>query len=258
MSDAQLSQAHVLTSAVRAFREKASGESILSQLKKVAPGFQGHLLDFNLDPKFLKMYMKENPDPPDAIFIPTVKESITTYPRDAEDTKAMDSTLTEASNRLLTASAYLFEAIGLIKEDMDPRLSETMFRALSLTASSVSMLEVERLLRPGDRPRMKDQSDRGIMPTVIQEIRRNAPKVDTDLKTDGEGRQYLRCEDGAISYKTRRYTPSFTPFVGRTRGRSPSRRPMSSTFRRGGRGFSPRFSDFEEFSGSTSRSRSPG
>jgi hypothetical protein len=263
MNDTQLSQAHELTSAVKAFREKGSGETMFSQLKKVAPGFQGQLLDFNLDDKFLRIYLKENPDPPDEIYLPKVKESDTIYPRDADEAKALDSTLTEASNRLLSASAYLLEALASVKEDAEPRLSEMLFRALCLTASSTSMIEVERLLRPGDRPRVKDQTARGNMPSVIQEIRRSAPKADTEPRND-EPRTYIRYDEGGVSFKTkRRQAPSFTHFTstfsGRPRGRSPLRRPMASTYRRGGgRGLSPRFpAGFDDFSTSASRSRSP-
>jgi hypothetical protein len=190
MNDVQLSQAHELTAAVKAFREKSAGETMISQLKRVAPGFDGHLLDFRLDDKFLRTYLKENPEPPDEIFIPKVKEADVTYPKDADEAKALDATLTETSNRLLCASSYLLEALNLVKEDTDPRLAESIFRGLCLTASSAAMMEVERLLRPGDRLRVKDQAARGDMPSLIQAIRRNVPKPDDLRPRDGDASSF--------------------------------------------------------------------
>jgi hypothetical protein len=185
LDDQQLSKAHELTSAIRAFRDRIPEQAPILQIRRVAPGFQGQLLDFSLEPKFLRLFMKECPEPPEGFSIPTVKESDTIYLKDTAEAKALDSTLTEASNRLLTASAYLLEVLHSIKDESDPRLSECIFRSLCLTASTTSMLEVERLLRPGDRPRVLDQSATFGMPRIIQDVRRSRPTVAEDRRTEG-------------------------------------------------------------------------
>jgi hypothetical protein len=263
MDDAQLSRAKELTSAIQAFREKESTQTTVTELNRVAPGFNGHLLDFNLDSKYSRLFMKETPEPSDAISIPRVKENETVFAKDLKEAKALDATICEASNRLLCASSYTLDALQSLKDVSDPRVPEYLFRSLCLTSSATSMLEVERHLRPGDRPRVKEQVARSDMPTVIQDVRRATPAKDNVHMEEADS---IEATDGGVSFKTKRrapvdrrrdYPPTYTyPY----RGRSPARRSYSGSyvFRRG----SPRggysLSRGRDDSGSgTSRSRSP-
>jgi hypothetical protein len=175
LSDSDLSQAVELGTAIKQFRERTTSQSMLSHLKRVAPTFQGQILDFNLDPKYTKLFTKECPEPMEDITIPRVKEADTVYARDVHEAKALDATMTEASNRLLCASTYMLDVLHNLKEESDPQLTEGLFRSFCLTSSATSMLEVERLLRPGDRPMVRDKIARIDIPTVIQEVRRSAP-----------------------------------------------------------------------------------
>jgi hypothetical protein len=265
MDDKVLSQTVELGTAIRQFRERSTGQALISQLRRVAPTFQGQILDFNLDQKYVKLFLKEKPDSPDEITVPKVKEADIVYTKDKEEAKELDSTLTEASNRLLAVSLYLMEVLQALDDKSDEKLTESLFRALCLTASTTSMLEVERWLRPGDRSRVKDHSSRGDMPLVIQTVRRQSP-------TATDSRMRLRpVHDGGLGddiMPIRKLAPSdndrgYTPIYGQgNRGRSASRRahPSVFTYRHGqSRGhFSSSYRGRDSKSSSaTSRSRSP-
>jgi hypothetical protein len=263
MDDTQLSNARELTSAIQAYRERVSGQTTMNELKRVAPTFDGHLLDFNLASKFSKIFMKETPEPSDEILIPRVKESETVYPKDLREAKALDTTICEASNRLLCASSYTLDVLQSLKDSRDPKIPEFLFRSLCLTASATSMLEVERHLRPGDRPKVKEQVFRGDMPVVIQEVRRATSAKDDDRPDQADN---ILADDGGVSYKTKRglfpdrrrdYSPTYTYS---RRGRSPARRAFTSSciFRRSyaRSGYSQNRGRDDSTSG-TSRSRSP-
>jgi hypothetical protein len=240
LDDQQLSKAHELTSAMKAFRDGTPEQTPILQLQRVAPGFQGQILDFTLDSKFLKIFTKESPDAPDGFTIPSVKESDTIYPRDAMEAKALDGTLTEASNRLLSACSYLLEVLYSIKDDTDQRLTECVFRALCLTASTTSMLEVERLLRPGDRPSVRDQTARYDMPRVIQEVRRSRPLTTEQRSPEERPKEKSEPDDEFKLVKKKgpttwsREEPPLTPTYDRSKRRPvyhPGR--QSFTYRQG-------------------------
>jgi hypothetical protein len=235
MDDKILSQTVELGTAIRQFREHSTGQLLFSQLKRVSPTFQGHILDFSLDPRYLKIFLKEKPDAPEDISVPRVREADVVYSKDEGEAKELDSTLTEASNRLLAVSLYLMEVLQALDDKSDEKLTENLFRALCLTASTTSMIEVERLLRPGDRSKVKDHSARSDMPSVIQDVRRETPTVGLQVKrtlpfvnTAEEGfttrRKMIPSEDG------RSFTPIYRPG---NRGRSPARRPSMFTYRHG-------------------------
>jgi hypothetical protein len=257
MDDAQLSRAKELTSAIQAYRERTSTQTTLTELKRVAPGFDGHLLDFNLDSKFSRLFMKDVPEPSDEISIPRVKENETVYAKDLKEAKAMDSTMCEASNRLLCASSYTLDALQSLKDDSDPKIPEYLFRSLCLTSSATSMLEVERHLRPGDRPKVKEQVSRGDVPSVIQEVRRAT--VLTDGVRSGEA-ETIDADEGGVSFKTKRTVyPDRRDFTYSYRGRSPVRR-YSTPYvyrRRPARGNYSHSRGRDDSSSATSRSRSP-
>jgi hypothetical protein len=148
-------------------------------VKRIAPTFDGHLLDFYAEEKHVQKLLKEVPEPPFEFTIPSVKPMDSAFPKDAAEAKALDITLAEVSNQLLGASGYLLEVLSSMNEDSDKRLGEFIFRAFCLTANATTKLEIERLLRPGDRDKVGDHSRRSAMPSVIQDVRRSVPNPTT-------------------------------------------------------------------------------
>jgi hypothetical protein len=262
LSDSELSQTVALGSAIQQFRDISTQHSVFADLRRVAPSFRGQLLDFRLDDRHLKTFMKDGSEPPTDISIPTVKPMETVFPKDQKEAKALDTTLCEVSNRLLTASGYLLDVLQSLNENSDKRLAECIFRSLCLTASATSILEVERLLRPGDRDKVRDQVGCVDMPSVIQEVRRaslaaSAPPAAAPpaalpqptpilpappplplLTTAPTIAGFLGGHDRDGYGRSWRYTSpddeweeTFRPKRGR--GRSPRQRQMNYTFRRG-------------------------
>jgi hypothetical protein len=175
MDDSELAQAMELGSAIQQFRDRSSHQTLISDIKRVAPTFKGHLLDFYMEERHTKILLKETPEPPDDFTFPTVRPMETVFPKTLAEAKALDSTIAEVSNELLGASGYLLEVLQSMNDDSDKRLGELIFRAFCLTANATTKLEVERLLRPGDRDKVVDHSRRADMPSVIQEVRRTIP-----------------------------------------------------------------------------------
>jgi hypothetical protein len=175
LDDSELAQAMELGSAILQFRDRTSRQALIFDVKRVAPTFDGHLLDFYMQEKHVKKLLKEIPEAPMDFTIPTVKPMDSAFPKDAAEAKALDSTLAEVSNELLGASGYLLEVLQSMNDDSDKRLGEFIFRAFCLTANATTKLEVERLLRPGDRDKVVDHSRRADLPSVIQEVRRSIP-----------------------------------------------------------------------------------
>jgi hypothetical protein len=181
LPDHELSQALEIGQAIRQSRVKAAQQSMMDDLRRVAPTFKGQMLDFQLDDKFTRQFLRDAPDPPIDIIIPTVKQADIIYSRDSKEARAMDITLTDISNRLLGATSYLMDVLQSLSEESDKKLGEYIFRALCLTASGAASLEVERLLRPGDRDRVGAVST-GMMPSVIQDVRRTPVRTGLLIK----------------------------------------------------------------------------
>jgi hypothetical protein len=234
LPDHELSQALEIGQAIRQSRFKAAQQSMMEDLRKVAPTFKGQILDFQMDDKFTRQFLRDAPDPPLDILIPTVKPADIIFPRDGKEVKAMDVTLTDISNRLLGASSYLINVLQSLSEESDKKLGEFIFRALCLTASGVASLEVERLLRPGDRDRVGVVST-GAMPSVIQDVRRTPIRTGLLVKRAFPERDEPEFEDDWRSSYFQR------------RGRGVRRRsPSGYTLRRGS---SSPMRGFQTFSG---------
>lgn len=262
LSDSELAQTVALGSALQQFRDRATRHPILDDMKRVAPGFQGQILDFHLEDKHVKTFQRDVPDPPVDIIMPTVKPLDIVYARDMKEAKALDSTLCEVSNRLLAATGYLMDVLQNLSDVSDKKLAEFIFRSMCLTASATSMVEVERLLRPGDRDRIRFQVGSTEMPSVIQEVRRTTltttmapaaaplPLMGTPaspvfalppplpfLQAPIPSGLVARSDVDALSRQWRRPPPdddweeTYRPKRGR--GRSPRQHQMSYTFRRG-------------------------
>jgi hypothetical protein len=232
LSDSELSKAVELGTAIKQFRERQTIHVLLAHIKRVAPTFQGQIVDFNLDPKFAKLWMKEAPESMDDITIPRVTQMDTSYPKDAQDVKALDTTMTEASNRLLCASTYLLDILQGMKDDADQQVVEGIFRSFCLISSATSMLEVERLLRPGDRPRVRDRLARIDIPSVIQDIRRSVPTVlDSTSRASGLDDMVPVKKKHSMEPLPERYTETFRQQTGRRYNRYA--RPGFATYGRG-------------------------
>jgi hypothetical protein len=179
--------------------------------------------------------MKECPDPMEDITIPRVKPMDTVYPKDVQEAKALDASMTEASNRLLCATTYLFDVLQNLKDESDPQLTEGIFRSLCLVSSATSMLEVERLLRPGDRPMVKDKAARIDIPSVIQEVRRSAPTV----TSPDQGGGVLRTRDDLEDFLPvkKKHSTEPPPELFTDTFRHQTRRSYSGTARQGYSGY---------------------
>jgi hypothetical protein len=240
LPDNELTQALQIGQAIKDSRAKTSTQSMMDDMKKVAPDFKGQILDFQLDDKFTRQFLRDAPDPPTDISIPTVKEADTIYPRDVKEAKAMDQTLTDISNRLLGATSYLLDVLQSLTEESDKRLGEYIFRAMALTASGAAALEVERLLRPGDRDRVGAHASSATMPSVIQDVRKTPVRAALFSKRAAPERD----DPG--------FEPDFEPVYMQKRGHGIRRRsPSNYAFRRGSP--SP-MRGFQAFSGGWARS----
>jgi hypothetical protein len=123
LSDSELSQTVALGSALQQFRDRAIRHSILEDLKRVAPGFQGQILDFHLEDKHVEAFQRDVPDPPMDIITPTAKPLEAVYVKDMKEAKALDGTLCEVTNRLLSATGYLMEVLQCMSDASDKRLA---------------------------------------------------------------------------------------------------------------------------------------
>jgi hypothetical protein len=140
----------------------------LEALQRVAPTFKGNFTDFNLKDSVYKEFVEGGPEMPDEFAKPIIVPVKQIFPRDAEDLRQMDESLTEIAQSLLVSAQYLIDALESTTDTMDESLTEGLFRCLCLTGNAITKLQVERMMHPKMRNRISELTESSQVPSIVK------------------------------------------------------------------------------------------
>jgi hypothetical protein len=145
----------------------------LEALQKVAPSFKGNFTDFTLKDSLYKEFMEGGPQRRDEFTNPIIAPVKQIFPRDTEDLRQMDESLTEIARSLLVSAQYLVEALETTSEGMAEEFTEGLFRCLCLTGNAITRLQVERMMHPKMRSRISELADSSQVPSIVKQSRKD-------------------------------------------------------------------------------------